>query len=205
MRNIRNILKFAFFIVLAFVLTACGSSNDDNTTSGSEGAEQVEDKQTNEEESVEREQLELAFEVKVYDAENNVLNVSYEANLPNDTVIYRAVLKDEEGKSQLIEYEVTVDEAQEIAFSLEGIDKEALVNKEYHLVFEFNVTEKTNSNLFEDKSLGGSFAEMDEAYSDSDQVVVTDLGVDDAYTISLMSSNTNPIAAEKFEEESASE
>ncbi|WP_096272430.1 hypothetical protein [Paucisalibacillus globulus] len=194
----KNIIKFTSFIVLAFVLTACGSSSENDTTTGSEDAKQAGDNQTNEEQSVEREQLELAFEVGDYDEENNALNVSFDTNLPEETVIYRAVLKDDEGKNRLIEYEVMVDEARVISFSLEGIDKETLTNKEYQLVFEFNVTERTNSNLFTDKSLGGTFAEMDEVYKESEQVQLTDLG--DAYTISLMSSNSNPITEEQFSE-----
>jgi len=194
----KNIIKFTSLIVLAFVLTACGSSSENDTTTGSGDAKQAGDNQTNEEQSVEREQLELAFEVGDYDEENNALNVSFDTNLPEETVIYRAVLKDDEGKNRLIEYEVMVDEARVISFSLEGIDKETLTNKEYQLVFEFNVTERTNSNLFTDKSLGGTFAEMDEVYKESEQVQLTDLG--DAYTISLMSSNSNPITEEQFSE-----
>lgn len=193
----RNIMKFAFFITLAFVLTACGSDSSNDTNSG--------DNEQAEEQSVERELLELSYEVAAYDAENNTMSVSFDTNLPNETVIYRAVLKDEEGTNRLIEYEITIDEASEIAFSLDGIDPATLINKEYQLVFELNVTERTNSNLFTDKALGGTLADMEETYKESELVLVTDLGVDDAYTISLGSANSNPITEDNISEVPASE
>ncbi|GGA71252.1 LptM family lipoprotein [Ornithinibacillus halotolerans] len=199
----RNIIKFAFLIVLAFVLTACGTSSDNDTTSGSEGDKQAGENNTSEEQSVEREELELTFEVADYDEENNALNITFDTNLPDETAIYRAVLRDDEGKNRLIEYEITIDEARQIAFGMEGIDPETITNKEYQLVLEFNVTERTNSNLFSDKHIGGSFAEMDEMYKDSEQVQLTDLG--EAYTVTLDSSNSNAISEDKFNKEAAAE
>lgn len=194
----RNKIIFALLVVLALVLTACGSEN--NTNAGSGSAEKAGDNQKTEEQPVERETLDLAFEVANYDAENNALHVSIDSNLPSGTEIYRALLKDEDGRDQLIQYQSTLDDNNEIAFSLEGVDIDSITNKEYHLVFEFNVTEKTNSNLFTDKSLGGSFAEMDEFYKGSDQVLITDLGVDNAYSITLQSSNTQPVTEDVFAE-----
>lgn len=197
----RNKIKFALLIILAFVLTACGTSTDSST--GSEDAGQNDDIENNEEQSAERKMLELTYEVADYDAENNAIHVSIETNLPEETEIYRAILIDEEGKNSLIKYEITLDEENEIIFPLEGLDKNALTDKEYQLVFEFNVTEKTNSNLFTDERLGGSFAEMDEAYQDSDHVSLTELG--DAYSISLLSTNLQSIAEDYFPEEPVNE
>lgn len=197
----RNKIKFALLIILAFVLTACGTSTDNST--GSEDAGQNDNIENNEEQSAEREMLELTYEVADYDAENNAMHVSIDTNLPEETEIYRAVLIDEEGKNSLIEYEITLDEENGIIFPLEGVDKNALTDKEYQLVFEFNVTERTNSNLFTDERLGGSFAEMNEAYQDSDHITLTELG--DAYSISLLSTNSQPIAEDYFPEETVNE
>lgn len=215
MKN-KGFLSFLLLIVLAMFLAACGGDDaepveeegtteeaqegtDDTAedTEGENGAE--EDDGHSEEAAADRELLELSYEVTEYDAENNALLLSLDTNLPEGTEIYRVLLQDEEETNVLVEYEYPL--ADEMVFSLEGVDKSTLTGKDLQLIFEFNVTERTNSDLYEDKSLGGSFTEMEEAYQDSNQVVVNDLGAENTYSVTLISSNTEVISEDFFPED----
>lgn len=206
MKN-KGFLNVVLLIVLAMFLAACGGDEaepveEDGTAE--ETQEQTEDTAEDtgeengddEEATADRELLELSYEVAEYDAENDALHVSLDTNLPEGTEIYRVIVQDEEESNLLVEYEYPL--ADEVVFSLEGVDKSTLIDKELQLIFEYNVTERTNSDLYEDKSLGGSFAEMEEAYQDSEQVVVNDLGAEDTYSVVLTSSNTEVIQEDFF-------
>lgn len=187
----------ALFIVLALVLAACGSSNSN------EDAEQANagENEKVQEQAVEREMLDLTYEVASIDLVNGTLQASMETNLPADTEIYRLVLKDAEGKERFVAYEHTVAEDNVVGFPLKGASKETLLNGEYTLVLELNVTERTNTNLFEDEQFGGTFADMNEAYEASENVEVKEVGVDEAYIIKLTSTNTATIDETQFVEE----
>lgn len=206
-----QIFKFLFLIVLAMFLAACGAQDSDDgqetednadteVQEQEEGAEEEEaaEEEATEDENVERELLTLTYEVASYDSENDALVVSVDTNLPTETEIYRAILRDADGNNALTEYEVTLSEEGEVLFSLQGVDKAGLAGNEYELVFEFNVTEKTNSNLATDKSLGGTFSEMNDAYQDSEQVEVKDLGSEDTYAVVLVSSETAVVPEDLF-------
>ena len=211
----KQIFNVLLLMALALFLAACGAqdsedANDTEDTGSTEVAEEeaTEEEAGEEEQSAERELLDLTIEDVAYDSENDALVLSVDTNLPEETAIYRAVLQDEEGNNTLIEYEAMVDEAKEIVFSLQGVDKAELAGKEYKLVFEFNVTEKTNSNLATDASLGGTFSEMDEAYQGSEQVEVKNLGDENTYSVVLVSSNANVVSEDLFagdEEEAETE
>lgn len=206
-----QIFKFLFLIVLAMFLAACGAQDSDDgqetednadteVQEQEEGAEEEEaaEEEATEDENVERELLTLTYEVASYDSENDALVVSVDTNLPTEIEIYRAILRDADGNNALTEYEVTLSEEGEVLFSLQGVDKAGLAGNEYELVFEFNVTEKTNSNLATDKSLGGTFSEMNDAYQDSEQVEVKDLGSEDTYAVVLVSSETAVVPEDLF-------
>lgn len=206
-----QIFKFLFLIVLAMFLAACGAQDSDDgqetednadteVQEQEEGAEEEEaaEEEATEDENVERELLTLTYEVASYDSENDALVVSVDTNLPAEIEIYRAILRDADGNNALTEYEVTLSEEGEVLFSLQGVDKAGLAGNEYELVFEFNVTEKTNSNLATDKSLGGTFSEMNDAYQDSEQVEVKDLGSEDTYAVVLVSSETAVVPEDLF-------
>ncbi|MHA6250788.1 hypothetical protein [Oceanobacillus sp. CAU 1775] len=194
----KNLFTSVLFIFLALVLAACGSSNDEDASQadGSGDTENVE-----EQSAVEREMLDLTYEVSSIDVVNGNMEVTMDTNLPAGTEIYRLVLKDDEGKDRFVAYEFTIDEENVLGFALKGADKEALLDKELQLSLELNVTERTNSDLFEDKQFAGSYEEMNEAYADSENVVVKEVGVDDAYTITFTSSNTEVITEDHFVEE----
>lgn len=192
----KKLVLSALFIVLALVLAACGSSSNEETGQANAG-----ENENGQEQAVEREMLDLTYEVASIDLVNGTLQASMETNLPADTEIYRLVLKDAEGKDRFVAYEHTVAEENVVGFPLKGASKEALLDEEYTLVLELNVTERTNTDLFEDEQFGGTFADMNEAYETSENVEVKEVGVDEAYIIKLTSSNAVTIDETQFVEE----
>ncbi|WP_216830615.1 hypothetical protein [Alkalihalobacterium elongatum] len=182
----RNTL-FILFIISALFLTGCGANSE-----------------TNSEVIVERELLEVVLKQFEFDEETLELTVKFSSNLPNGTKLEGLYILDAAAEPlfELEDYTIEADLSQVVFTVNEQLREEINDDEEYHLLLKLFISESSNSELLHNKTIAGSFTDMQEVYSDSSFVSLSASNDPNSYSIELTSANklTMPDKVFKVEE-----
>ncbi|WP_174734371.1 hypothetical protein [Mesobacillus harenae] len=150
--------------------------------------------------AVEREQLEVTFTSLNFTEETSELSAGFTSNLPKGTEIDSVTLVDVEGTMVKEADGIKMEEERAtVAFEFKEEDRERNASDEYRLVLNASVNETANSELLADQVFGGSFAEMQGAYADSDHIRLSAGNEPNAYSIEIQSANQVPMPGVIFE------